>query len=109
MRQGPSFVVLVLLLVGLWHVGEYLVTEGLTAGIGQIQQGYREIQSQHDRNLERIISAFEKERAREASVVGVLRVLAENRELLDETRTLLRDLDLPRDARPTSPNLTNQP
>jgi len=93
LRQGPSFVVLLLILYGLWHMADYLMTEGVTKGIEQIKQGYREIQESHDKNLRGVIDTFEKERERDTTVVGLLREVVENRELLKDTHSLLKEMN----------------
>lgn len=92
LRQGPAFLVLICLLYGLWHFGDYLVTEGITRGIDQITRGYREIQEAHDRNLREVIEAFEREQARDTTMVGLVREAIENRELLKETHQLLVEM-----------------
>jgi hypothetical protein len=93
LRQGPSFVVLLLILYGLWQMADYLMTEGVTKGIEQIKQGYREIQESHDKNLRGVIDTFERERERDATVVGLLREVVENRELLKDTHSLLKEMN----------------
>lgn len=93
LRQGPSFVVLLLILYGLWQMADYLMTEGVTKGIEQIKQGYREIQESHDKNLRGVIDTFERERERDTTVVGLLREVVENRELLKDTHSLLKEMN----------------
>ena len=92
LRQGPSFVVLILILYGLWQMAEYLITEGVGKGIEQIKQGYREIQQSHDKNLREVLSTFEREQQRDSSVVGLLREVVENREILRDTHSLLIEM-----------------
>lgn len=84
LRQGPSFVVLLLLLFGIWKTGNYVITEGIAHGIEQIKAGYREIQAAHDKNLSDVISAFERENQREETMVRLIREVVENRDLLRE-------------------------
>ena len=92
LRQGPSFVVLILILFGIWHFGNYVVTEGITRGIDQITRGYREIQESHTENLERVIAAFEREQSRDSTLVGLVREVVENRDILKQTHALLVEL-----------------
>ena len=60
-RQGPSFVILLLLLSGLWHFGSYFVHEGLPTHLRQIQQGYEQIQKSHSSEIDRLVTAFERD------------------------------------------------
>lgn len=89
-RQGPSFVVLLLVLLGLWQAGRYVVAEGVPAHLEQIKQGYREIQDAHGKDLTRVIAAFEAEQTRSKNVVDVLDRLVENKTLLRQIADDLR-------------------
>ncbi len=60
LRQGPSFVILLLILYGLWDFTSYVIHVGLPQHFQEIQSGYEEIQKSHDRNLDRLIDADEK-------------------------------------------------
>lgn len=88
-RQGPSFVVLVLLLLGAWDFGAYLVHRGIPEHLEQIKAGYREIQWAHDANLERLVVAFERQQDRFANVVRLLEGLVEDKDLLKQNHELL--------------------
>lgn len=78
LRQGPSFVVLLLLLVGGGRLAHDLMHHGLPAALDQIQTGYLGIQNAHDRNLTRLVDAFERETQRTAQLVTVLERLVES-------------------------------
>lgn len=102
-RQGPSFLLLVVLLWGLWQFGRYVVTEGVPAHLEQIKAGYRELQAAHDRDLTRVVTAFDHEQDRYKSIIGALEQLIENRALLQENRDLLlRLIQQLKDLHPTS-------
>lgn len=88
-RQGPAFLILLLLLFGCWKLGNHLVTVGIPAHLEQIKQGYREIQDSHGKNLERVVTAFESEQQRSKEVVELVSDLIENQQLLRENRDLL--------------------
>lgn len=92
LRQGPAFMILVLILYGLWHLSTYLVTVGVPAHLAEIKAGYREVQQSHTENLERIVVAFEREQARSAGVLSVLESLVENHELLADNNQLLKQI-----------------
>lgn len=97
-RQGPSFVVLMLVLTGLWQGGRYVVAVGVPAHLDQIKQGYREIQEAHGKDLGRVIAAFEAEHARTRNIVDVLERLVENKDLLGEiVKELRAQRSAPRD------------
>lgn len=91
-RQGPSFVLLLLVLFGLWRIGDYMLTEGLGAAIDQIQAGYREIQKSHDANLRDLVAAFERDEQRDRAALELMRDLVENREILKASHAILVEL-----------------
>lgn len=91
-RQGPSFLVLVLLLVGLGQLTHYVVTVGVPAHLAEIRAGYLEVQKHHDQNLERVIAGFAEEQERYHSILQMLERLVDNRALLLEHRELLANL-----------------
>lgn len=92
LRQGPSFVVLLLVLFGIWRVGDYLLTKGIGGALEQIKAGYREIQASHDANLREIVDAFERDEERDRTVVEIVRDVVENREILKASHEILVDL-----------------
>jgi len=59
-QQGPSFLVLVLILYGLWGFGEYIIHEGIPNHLLQIQSGYEKIQQAQDKNIDRLIADQDK-------------------------------------------------
>ena len=81
-RQGPSFVVLVVLLAALGKFANYVVTVGVPAHLEQIKAGYVAVQASHDRNLERVVATFKEEQDRYRAVVELMERLVENRSLL---------------------------
>jgi hypothetical protein len=91
-RQGPSFLLLLLVLFGLWRIGDYVLTEGLAAAIDQIQAGYREIQRSHDANLRDLVAAFERDEQRDRAALELVRDLVENREILKASHAILVEL-----------------
>lgn len=88
-RQGPSFLILLLVLSGLWQTGRYVAEVGVPAHLDQIKQGYVEIQAAHSRDLQRVIAAFEAERSRSRDVVAAIDRLGDQRELLKQSHDLL--------------------
>ena len=60
-RQGPSFVILLLLLFALWNFSNFVVQEGVPAHLQQIQLGYEKIQQSHSQEIDRLVIAFERE------------------------------------------------
>lgn len=69
-RQGPGFVIAVLLLFGMYRMVEYAIHEGVPAHLSQIQKGYmdleqrytlqlREVSTRHDTQIDRLTSAME--------------------------------------------------
>lgn len=102
-RQGPSFVVLLLVLFGIWRVGDYLVTEGIASAIEQIKAGYREIQASHDANLRELVNAFERDEERDRTVVELVRDVVENREILKASHEILVDLKAREAAKSDNP------
>lgn len=91
-RQGPSFVVLLLLLVGLGQFGNFVVTQGIPAHLAAIQEGYVQIQSHHDRNLERVARSFDEEQERYRALVGIVDHMIQNKAILLENKSLLEKL-----------------
>lgn len=91
-RQGPSFVILIILIVGLGHVGHFIVTDGIPSHLAQIKAGYTEVQKAHDANLERIIVAFEQEQDRYRSMIELLERLAASHTLLRDNHQLLMQI-----------------
>ena len=86
-KQGPSFIVLCLILWGLWSLGNYGIKTAESAipqHLQQIQTGYEKIQSafdsniktiqaSNDRNIERMIESSEKERILLRESIGEFR------------------------------------
>ncbi len=93
LRQGPSFVVLLAILFGLYRAGDFLIREGISSGIEQIKTGYREIQEQHTQNLHEVISAFEREQERQKGLVDVVREVSESRAVLKRTLELVERIE----------------
>lgn len=91
-RQGPSFIVLLLILYGLWGFGNHLITVGIPEHLNQIKAGYREIQDSHTKNLERVVGAFEREQERNKQIVHVIELLAEKKTLLEGNHDLLQKI-----------------
>lgn len=105
-RQGPSFVVLLLLLWGGWEMCNYVVIEGIPAHLEQIKAGYRDVQRNHHEDLQRVVDAFETEAMRYEKVIAVIEpalrdkgAVRENHELLLQVVRELKRLGADRPAR----------
>jgi hypothetical protein len=105
-RQGPSFVVLLLILFAAWDFGTYAVHQGIPAYLEQIKTGYREIQASHDANLERLVVTFEQQQDRVQTVMRLLEGLVENKDLIRQNNQLLLQIirDLQHAIRPVRPD-----
>jgi len=79
-RQGPSFVILLLILYGIWSFGNYAISVAVPAHLQQIQAGYQQIQEQHNRNLERVIHAVEDDQLLMQEAVRELKAIRQNAE-----------------------------
>ncbi|MBY0587118.1 hypothetical protein K2X85_08070 [bacterium] len=93
LRQGPSFVILLAILFGLYRAGDFLIREGISRGIDQIKAGYREMQDQHSANLRDVITAFEREQERRLSVMEVMKEVAESRAVMLRTLDLVEQME----------------
>ncbi|QDU60021.1 hypothetical protein Pan216_08580 [Planctomycetes bacterium Pan216] len=89
LKQGPAFILLLLLLYGLWEFGTYVASVGVPAHLEQIKVGYLEIQQSHSENLERLLTSFEREQERYRGVIDLLGSLVESRELIESNHSLL--------------------
>ncbi len=76
-QQGPSFVVLVAILYGLWDSGNYVIHEGIPSHLKQIQQGYEKIQQAQDKNIDRLIAEQHEEHNLMRKAVEEITILAE--------------------------------
>jgi hypothetical protein len=93
LRQGPSFVVLLAILFGLYRAGDFLIREGISRGIDQIKAGYREIQDQHTANLHEVITAFEREQERRLSVMEMVKEVSQSRAVMQRTLELVERIE----------------
>jgi hypothetical protein len=91
-RQGPSFIILIILIYGLGQAAHFVVTDGIPAHLAQIKAGYTEVQQAHDANLQRIIVAFEQEQGRYRSMIELLERLAASHNLLRDNHDLLLEV-----------------
>lgn len=80
LRQGPSFLILLLLLYGLWGFSDYVIKEGIPSHLQQIQAGYKEIQTSHDKNLDRVIANSERNQEIMTEAVDEIRMAVEKLE-----------------------------
>lgn len=76
-QQGPSFLVLVLILYGLWGFGDHIIHEGIPSHLRQIQQGYEKIQQAQDKNIDRLIAEQHEEHNLMRKAVEEITTLAE--------------------------------
>lgn len=61
-NQGPATMLLFLLASMVAWGGYYAVTTAIPQLLKEIKDGYREVSGQHDKTVERIVSAWERER-----------------------------------------------
>jgi hypothetical protein len=94
LRKGPSFVVLLAILFGLYRAGDFLIREGISRGIEQIKAGYQEIQNQHSSNLREVIGVFEREQVRLEGLWELVHETAESRAVLQRALDLIERLEM---------------
>lgn len=65
-RQGPAFLLLSLVLYGLYCSGQYAMTTAVPAHLESIKAGYKEVAGQMEKAADRMTVTFEKDATRDA-------------------------------------------
>jgi hypothetical protein len=64
-RQGPAFLLLSLVLYGLYASGQYAMTTAVPSHLESIKSGYKEIAGQMEKSVDKMTVALEKDAARD--------------------------------------------
>jgi hypothetical protein len=81
-RQGPAFLLLALVLYGIFRAGDYAMSTAIPTHLQSIKDGYKEIAGQMERSVDKIASAIDKDAARDAE---------QNKAILAELKTINSD------------------
>lgn len=65
-RQGPAFLLLSLVLYGLYCSGQYAMTTAVPSHLESIKSGYKEVAGQMEKAADRMTVALEKDATRDA-------------------------------------------
>jgi hypothetical protein len=90
-RQGPAMVVLMVVIYLIYYFGDYAMREGIPMHLSAIERGYEKIQTNYDKQYERVVASFEKAQGQQKETVDrVLNSLEREREVTLQNQKLLQ-------------------